>query len=87
MSMRDIVEEFRVSKSAASQSASGLIRRGYLRKWRDKKDARVVKISGTKKLMHVKRAVENIISTYIFPAFEGLSEEDRNSVKRILVEL
>ena len=87
VSMGDIIDGLRVSKSAASQSVSGLIRRGYLRKWHDKKDARIVKICGTKKLLRVKSAVENIISTYIFPVFEGLSEKDRDSLKRILVKV
>ncbi len=87
VSMGDIVDGLMVSKSAASQSVAGLIRRGYLRKSRDKKDARIVKICGTKKLARVKSAVEGIISARILPVFDGLSAGDRESLKKILTKV
>lgn len=84
VSMGNLSDELRVSKSALSQSVAGLVRRGYLKKLRGDGDGRVVMICGTKKLEGIIKKIDRIIEKHILPVFEKLSERDKKSLHRML---
>lgn len=80
----DIIRHFRMSRSSATQTVARLVRCGYLEKRISDGDRRILVISPTDKLRGLNASVFAIEKKYIVPIFDGLPEEDKAAMYKVL---
>ena len=81
---QDIVKDFSISKSLASQSISRLVQKGYLKKQRAKDDSRNFRIIATAKLRKLYSSINQIEEKHFVPALKNLPHKDKQSLLILL---
>lgn len=81
---QDIIREFAISKSLASQSISRLIQKGYLKKQRAKDDSRHFRIIATAKLRKLYSSINQIEEKHFVPVLRNLPYKDKQSLLILL---
>ena len=80
----DIVNELFIAKSHVSLSVNLLNTKGYIQKVQDKEDRKITHLKLTKKTEEIFKITNEKIKSLEERLFEGLTEEDKINMERIL---